>query len=338
MDTSSSVQTLRLLFLLLAGLAGGCGGNVRHSPDASEGGGKADAGEDSSAGGAPTNSEPWVGNIHGVPAGDVFVGSWIFDRSKRRFRRPVDCKAYPSPDEDGGANRRLVVREFWLQEAPVSNGLYATCTAAGVCTAPDHDVADPDSSSWDAPTRAELPVYVRQDQAEAYCQWAKGRLPTVAELSRAAQGDAEIPGVAALTQAAIDCAPDSGGSADRPAICGQLQLMNYFQTPSPPLYRTNGFELDRGPYGHVDLFGSVWEWTQSLGGFADDGHFCALPDGSPDFVTFDPDHERNESDLLGFASVLIEAVTRGSAFPVRIEKNTTSRYNIGFRCAFDRAR
>jgi len=220
----------------------------------------------------------------------------------------------------------------------VSNGLYAICTASGACTAPDHDIADPDSSSWDSPSRGELPVYLRHDQAEAYCEWAKGRLPTVAELVRAAQGDAEIPGVAALTQAAIDCVQGMSGNTGQPAICGQLQLMNYFQSPLPPLYRTNAFELDRGPYGHVDLFGSVWEWTKSLGASTDEDHFCALPDGSPDFVTFDPNHERNESDVLGFASVLIEAVTRGSAFPVRIEQNATTRYNVGFRCAFDSAR
>lgn len=273
----------------------------------------------------------------------MFVGSWIFDKSIQRFRRPVGCNAYAPVGADSGANRKLSVRQFWLQEAPVSNGLYAICFAARACTAPDHDIADPNPLSWDAPARYELPVYVRHDQAEEYCQWANGRLPTVAELTRAAQGDAEIPGVAALTQAVIECAKNAAGSTEPTAICAQLQLMNYFQTPSPPLYRTNGFELDHGPYGHVDLFGSVWEWTQTWGGVADDGHFCALLDGSPDFVTFDPDHERNQSDVLGFASVLTEAVAANSvysisALPMRIEQNPANRYNIGFRCAFDNGR
>ncbi|MEI9937291.1 MAG: SUMF1/EgtB/PvdO family nonheme iron enzyme [Pseudomonadota bacterium] len=343
MDTHSSVPTLRLLFLLFAGLAGGCGGSVRDSTPPSEDGGTSDAGGGSPPDGAPSNNEPWSGSVHGVPAGDVFVGSWVFDRSIQRFRRPVGCKVEGLTGEDRGANRKLTVGEFRLHEAPVTNGLYAICVSAGTCTPPDHDIADPDPSSWDSPGRSEVPVYVRHDQAEEYCQWAQGRLPTVAELSRAAQGDAEIPGVAALTQAAIDCAQDTVGSAEQPALCEQLQLMNYFQTPSPPLYRTNGFELDRGPYGHVDLFGSVWEWTQTWGGFAEDGHFCALPDGSPDFVTFDPDHERNQSDVLGFASVLMEAIANSSvysicAFPTRIEQNPANRYNIGFRCAFDNAR
>ena len=154
----------------------------------------------------------------------------------------------------------------------------------------------------------------------------------MAELSRAAQGDAELPGVAALTQAVIDCANTAGGT-DLPAICAQLQLMNYFQTPSPPLYHVGRFDLDQGPYGHADLFGSVWEWTQTF--YSTDADFCALQDGDPDFVTFDPKHQLEQSDVLGFASVLIEAVASGFAFPSRILPNATNQYNVGFRCAFD---
>jgi len=258
----------------------------------------------------------------------------MFDSGSQRFRRPVGCKDIAEVGQDHGGNRELAVRQFWLHESPVTNGLYALCFAAGACTAPDHDIADPNSKSWDDSARIELPVYVRHDQAEDFCQWAKGRLPTLAELTRAAQGDAEVPGVAGLTQAAIDCASDAGGSAATPAICAQLQLMNFFQSPSPPLYRTDAVELDHGPYGHADLFGSVWEWTGTYGGSVD-AQFCALPDGSPDFVTFDPSSELDQSDVLNFASPLLEGISSGFALPARVVPNATNRYNIGFRCAFD---
>jgi len=339
MDRHSSFPALKLLLALVAGLAGGCGGRTHQTPaiPVEDGGTTADG---SPSDGSPdANNDDWVGRVLGVPAGQVFVGSWMFDPSIQRFRRPVGCKTdAAAPGGDRGANRKLAVKQFWLQETPVTSGLYSICLAAGACTVPQHDIADPNPSPWNDPSRIELPVAVRHDQAEAYCQWAQGRLPTLAELSRAAQGDAEIPGVAALTQAVIDCAKDAAESTDPPAICAQLQLMNYWQTPSPPLYRTNGFELDRGPYGHTDLFGSVWEWTQTLGGFSNDPEFCALKDGSPDFVTFDPTHEYNQSDVLNFATPLLEGVRVGFTLPARVEMNANTRYNIGFRCAFDSVR
>ena len=336
MDRHTSFPALRFGLALVVAIAPGCGGRTHQTPAIFEDAGAVDATSDGSS---DANRDDWVGRVFGIPAGEVFVGSWTFDPSIQRFRRPAGCKDHAQvTGEDYGANRKLAVQQFWLQETPVTTDLYSICVSAGACTVPEHDIADPNPASWDDPSRFELPVYVRHDQAEGYCQWAKGRLPTLAELSRAAQGDAEIPGVAALTQAVIDCANDAAEDAEQPAICAQLQLMNYFQTPSPSLYRTNGVELDQGPYGHADLFGSVWEWTQTLGGFASDPEFCALPDGSPDFVTFDRKHEYDQSDVLNFATPLLEGVRRGVTLPARIELNATTRYNIGFRCAFDSMR
>lgn len=334
MDRHTRLPAVTSALILAGSLACSCGGHARQAPATRDDSG-VDAGEVTADASPDAGNHDFLGGVRGVPAGDVFVGSWIFNAKGQQFRRPTGCSAAGELGQDRGANRRLTVGQFWLQQSPVSNGLYAICFASGACTAPDHDIADPNPKSWDDPARVELPVYVTHDQAVAYCDWAKGRLPTVAELTRAAQGDAEVPGVAALTQAAIDCANEVNEGAGASELCGQLQLMNYFQTPSPPLYRTNAVELDRGPYGHTDLFGSVWEWTQSFGGFADDGKFCSLSDGSPDFVTFDPNHELTQSDVLGFASVLMDAINSGSAFPARLVANATNRYNIGFRCAFD---
>lgn len=331
MDRHSSLPALRLLLALVAGLAGGCGGHARQGPEPAN---VDDGGPPDAADASPDASDNvWVGTVKGVPAGDAFVGGWIFDAAAQRFRRPKGCNDVVGERE---ANRKLSVARFWLQETPVTNGLYAICFSAGACSAPEHDIADPNPKSWDDPARIELPVYVRHDQAEDYCRWAHGRLPTLAELTRATQGDAEIPGIPALTQAAIDCGSSMPGEAPTAPICEQLQLLNYFQTPPPPLYRTNAFELDRGPYGHADLFGSVWEWTQTWGGFPSDD-FCALPDGSPDFVTFDPEHERDQSVVLSFATYLIDAVRSGHARPVRVFPNATAEYIVGFRCAFDSA-
>jgi len=260
----------------------------------------------------------------------------MYDRSLHRFRRPNVCQPYNiQPDGDRGGNKRLVVPAFWLQETPTTNAQYWPCVQIGACTPPDHDIADPNPKTWDDPARRELPVYVRHDQSEDFCRWAKGRLPSLAELTLAAQGDVEIPGIAVLTQTVIDCFGDrSQGTAD---ICDTVQLMNYSQTQSPPLYRVKGMALDVGPFGHTDLFGSVWEWTRTQGGSAGDGHFCDLADGSPDFVTFGPSPNM-QSDVVNFATPMINAV-QGDGWDdaVRIMPDASNRYNVGFRCAFDKA-
>ena len=85
----------------------------------------------------------------------------------------------------------------------------------------------------------------------------------------------------------------------------------------------------------MDLFGSVWEWTRSFGGDSSDSKFCALADGSPDFVTFDPNGDTGISDVLSFATPLMQSVMTGIAEPIRDLPNSTNRYNFGFRCAFN---
>jgi formylglycine-generating enzyme required for sulfatase activity len=241
--------------------------------------------------------------------------------------------AFPSVSQEDAGSRRLFVPEFWLQETPVTNALYGLCVRDSACPPPERDVADPNTLPWDDDSRVDLPVYVRKANAEAYCAWAGGRLPSLAELVRAAQGDAATPGVAAMTSATIACA--SGVSQD--PICGQLALMNYEQAPPPPLYRVGAVPLDIGPSLHRDLFGSTQEWTRTQGGSAADGNgqFCALADGAPDFVTFPSDEPY--FDVVGFATPIADAVrSPGSAKSVfHLMLDGTVGYNVGFRCAFD---
>jgi len=111
-------------------------------------------------------------------------------------------------------------------------------------------------------------------------------------------------------------------------LCGVLDRMNYEQDPSPPLYRVDAVELDHGPDGHADLFGSVWEWTRSQG-----YNLCGLVDGAPDFVTVPSTGD--VWDTVGFATPIIHAIGAGKDTPMRAWQVGTNRYNIGFRCAFD---
>jgi formylglycine-generating enzyme required for sulfatase activity len=341
MDRHSSAQALgnnlALRLTLAASIASaGCGGQKTAASGNVDGAsGLAGSGASTDADQEP-DSLHFVGDVVPVPTGYAYVGKWYFDAERRTFVRPLGCHRIPQVPEDYG-NKKLLVPSFFLQETPVTNGLYWGCVTAGACTPPDHDIGDPTPRPWDDPARTELPVYGRHDQAETYCRWGKGRLPSTAELHRAAQGDSGLPGVAALTQAAVDCYGAGSGTGNAQPVCGQLELMNYEGLTPPPLYRVNGFELDRGPFGHTDLFGSVGEWTRTLGGEGPDDGLCDLADGTQDFVTFPENAQRQWHDVVGFATSVIRGVKLpGSMIGAElIWPDGTNLYNIGFRCAFD---
>jgi len=218
-----------------------------------------------------------------------------------------------------------MVPRFHLDPTPTTNRDYGTCVAEGPCTAPEGDIADPDPRAWNDPERQDIPVLVSQRQAETYCQWIGGRLPSWAELARAAQADAALPGVAALTNAAIDCY--GRGSGD-PMVCRQLDQMNTAQVPHPKLYRVNVVELDQGPYGHRDLFG----FAQRTRSYPGSDAFCDVPDGSQDFVT--TDRNATQHIVVQFAVGVIHAVKAGG-FLFGLLDDSSSVYPVTFRCAYD---
>jgi len=76
--------------------------------------------------------------------------------------------------------------------------------------------------------------------------------------------------------------------------------------------------LDRGPFGHTDLFGSDWEWTRTFGGFPDNGQFCNLADGSPDFVTFGPTPNMQSDVVAGAAESGYCAAFQSSLDPMGV--------------------
>ena len=132
----------------------------------------------------------------------------------------------------------VTVKSFWLDRTEVTQRAYNECVVAKACTPPDAAILATFAGLFKGP---EKPVIgVSWFSARDYCKWMGKRLPREAEYERAVRGD--------------DGRRYPWGS-DAP-------------THDRTVFETNATEdvgthpAGRGPYGHDDLAGNVWEWIE----------------------------------------------------------------------------
>ncbi|MEI8259645.1 MAG: SUMF1/EgtB/PvdO family nonheme iron enzyme, partial [Deltaproteobacteria bacterium] len=155
-----------------------------------------------------------------VPAGSFVMGLDVGGEGDERPRHTVQLGA------------------FAIDRLEVSREVYALCVAAGACSAPRAMAA-----RFDDPRQPV--VGVSWSDAQQYCAWTGGRLPTEEEWEKSARGTDE------RTYAWGNEPPTAERAVfDRDDSRG---------TPDPVGTHPTG----RGPYGALDLTGNVWEWTES---------------------------------------------------------------------------
>jgi len=147
----------------------------------------------------------------------------------------------PRADADERPAHAVTLPAFLLDRTETTNAAYSVCVASGACRKPAHKETEAAGfeplevfRTLDRPVTA-----VSQSDAAAYCAWRGGRLPTEAELERAARGD--------------DGRIYAWGDRE-PA----LELAVYDGLVTAPV---GSRPAGAGPYGHLDLAGNVWEWT-----------------------------------------------------------------------------
>ena len=133
--------------------------------------------------------------------------------------------------------------DFWIYMFKVTNGQYRQCVATGACTPPASEEPYPDLED---PVIKDNPVIgVTWEQADTYCKWMKGRLPTKAEWEKAARGPQ------ANTYPWGEEDPD-------------CDLLNYGECEDPAITKVYEYLEGRSFYQAFDLAGNTYEWVFDL--------------------------------------------------------------------------
>ena len=171
-----------------------------------------------------------------VPAGDFTMGS------------PLGAGS----DEE--APQHLVTLDgYWIDRTEVTNAQYHAFVGATGHRAPT--LCNPVDMTYDDGDKADHPVVcVNWDDAQAYCAWAGGRLPTEAEWEKAARGDDErtYPWGSSL-------------DGSRANYCDANCELSHKDMGNDDGYaRTapvGSYPVGASPYGALDMAGNVWEWV-----------------------------------------------------------------------------
>ncbi len=155
-----------------------------------------------------------------VPAGEFMMGS---DKSNEKPEHLVYIDA------------------FWIYQTQVTNTFYRKCIEAGSCEGSLSRYVENDYPA----------VNINWFQANAYCEWAGGRLPTEAEWEKAARGDDGRIYPWGNEEPTCDLANYlgcvGGRQKDGTMIDGTMPVGSYPEGASP--------------YGALDMAGNVWEWV-----------------------------------------------------------------------------
>jgi formylglycine-generating enzyme required for sulfatase activity len=148
-------------------------------------------------------------------------------------------------EEDERPARTATLKAFAIDRTEVTRADYARCVAARRCKPVPPELRGP------ADADPKLPVTgVSWNDAQAFCRFARGRLPTEAEWEKAARGTdgREYPWGA---EAACDRA--NWGNFEGEGPCAGTN-------PGAPV-PVGHYPTGASPYGVLDLGGNVWEWV-----------------------------------------------------------------------------
>lgn len=193
------------------------------------------------------------------------------------------------------------VDSYWIQQTKVTNRMYEQCVKAGVCAPPTQTLGGPVFSN---PEFASHPVVgVTWQQAQTYCNWIQGNLPTEAQWEKAARGLSGNP------------YPWGTGSPS----CSLLNFSNCVGRTS----NVTAQQFGKSPFGLYDMAGNVFEWVYD---WYSQTYYSQSPSANPTGPESGQYRVVRGSSFESASEQIASAIRR-------FDEPTDYRRDTGFRCA-----
>ncbi len=168
--------------------------------------------------------------------GTSWANDWISIDSVE-FSMGCDPSKKSNCSQDELPLHKTKLRAYDVQRTEVTQAEWLACVEAGVCVVTPYH--------WDPEKLGNWPVTgMNRLEAEAYCTWVGGRLPTEAEWELAARG------------------PDGRSNpwGDGDATCELARLRGCGELLGP----VASFPKGASPYGVMDMVGNAWEFVSDF--------------------------------------------------------------------------
>ncbi len=204
---------------------------------------------------------------------------------------------------------------FWIDRHEVTNQQYKLCVDEGSCTQPAELGSYTREVYYGSNEFGSYPViWITQGQANEYCRWAAGRLPTEAEWEYAARGPENL-----IFPWGNDFDPQRLNYCDADCPLGVIDptYSDGFPDTAPVVSFPNGVSW----CGALNLAGNVREWV------ADGYHYYSI---DPQVNPFTPAAGANRIPRGGGwldTPDDVRSANRGENTP------DYTRHKVGFRCA-----
>lgn len=201
---------------------------------------------------------------------------------------------------------------FWISQTEITNGMYEKCVSTGKCSSQNKSYHNPSTGSYNfgESNYKDYPaVYVNWEQANTYCAWANGRLPTEAEWEKAARDEESFTYPWGNQSANHSLANYDNYLGDT------VEVASYIQGASP--------------YGVLDMAGNVWEWVAD---YYDENYYSYSSMQNPIGPTSGSVHVLRGGSFFAEEGY-IRTTMRSS--PGSAETESYGSGNWGFRCVFD---
>ena len=189
---------------------------------------------------------------------------------------------------------------YWMSRTKITNRMYTLCVGVGVCAPP---ASIPGGTVYSNPVYADHPVVgVTWEQANAYCGWAGGRLPTEAEWEKAARGTGDQP----------------YPWGNEPPSCDLLNFGGCVGSTSS----VTTYPESASPFLALDMAGNAFEWTLD---WYDASYYTTSPVQDP------PGAEGGLYRVIRGSGFDSDSTQIASAIRRPASPTYTSR-DLGFRC------